>query len=121
MSGRLPLHVNQLNGVWGIDLRMALLPEKLNAAGYVSHQVGKWHCGAQTVGHLPVSRGFTSSLGYLGGETDHWTQAITYEFGAYVDLWDTDAPAYGQNGTYGGFMYARRAVEVIKVGLMLPP
>ena len=31
-----------------------------------------------------------------------------------VDLWDTDRPAYGQNGTYGDYLYFSRAVETIE-------
>eukprot|EP00035_Acanthoeca_spectabilis_P008980 m.161022 g.161022 ORF g.161022 m.161022 type:complete len:318 (-) comp14568_c0_seq5:674-1627(-) len=110
MSGRLPLHVNQQNGPWGVDLRMTMLPQKLAAAGYVSHLAGKWHCGMMTSGHLPVARGFNTSLGYLSGECDHYTQME----GGHVDLWDTKVPAYGKNGTYGGFQYSARAVEVVE-------
>ena len=52
LSGRLPMHVNQGNpqgmrmhaggGVGGIDLRMALLPEKLSATYQTRAVVGKW-------------------------------------------------------------------------------
>lgn len=63
-----------------------------------------------TSGHLPVARGFNTSLGYLSGECDHYTQME----GGHVDLWDTKAPAYGKNGTYGGFQYSARAVEVVE-------
>lgn len=33
--------------------------------------------------------------------------------GSNVDLWDTNQPAYGQNGTYGAFIYARRSLDII--------
>ena len=51
-----------------------------------------------------------SSLGYLGGSEDHYTQHI----GAGVDLWDTASPAYGQNGTYSAFLYTKRSVHIIE-------
>ena len=31
-----------------------------------------------------------------------------------VDLWKTDAPAYGYNGSYAGYMYTEEAIRVIK-------
>eukprot|EP01043_Picozoa_sp_COSAG02_P046064 COSAG02_NODE_4276_length_5559_cov_9.468132_5_plen_141_part_00 len=48
LSGRLPHHVNEQNrAVWqaggGVDLRMEILPAKLQRAGFATHQLGKWH------------------------------------------------------------------------------
>jgi hypothetical protein len=81
LSGRFPCHVNQRNGMpcpgcdgcdgGGIDLRMKLLPQKLGD-NYRSYMVGKGHIGSRSVGHLPINRGFTSHLGFLGGGEDHW-------------------------------------------------
>ena len=86
-SGRLPIHVNQVNHPpdypgGGVPLGMTILPEVLARAGYASHQVramlgwplglrpdacapqiGKWHCGMSSVARLPVNRGFNSSFG----------------------------------------------------------
>jgi arylsulfatase I/J len=54
LTGRLPLHVNQINlgggtanmsgTIYreGVDVRMTMLPKKLAASGYVSYQIGKW-------------------------------------------------------------------------------
>ena len=72
MSGRFPLHVNQGNPrcvgtKGGVDLRMALLPEKLKRAGYATAIIGKWHLGARSVHNLPVNRGFDYHFGFLGG------------------------------------------------------
>lgn len=53
MSGRLPLHVNQQNGPWGVDLRMTMLPQKLAAAGYVSHLAGT-ACAGSCSGNVPL-------------------------------------------------------------------
>eukprot|EP01047_Picozoa_sp_COSAG01_P001218 COSAG01_NODE_26_length_36857_cov_31.426166_23_plen_140_part_00 len=46
MSGRLPFHVNQQNHPpaspgGGVPLGMTTLADKLNASGYLSHQIGK--------------------------------------------------------------------------------
>ena len=77
LSGRLPLHVTQnnknnlLTNPGGADLRMALLPQKLRAAGYRSVAVGKWHVGARSTANLPINRGFDAHFGFLKGGEDH--------------------------------------------------
>ena len=73
--------------------------------------------GSSTPANLPVERGFTSSLGYMGGAEDHYSQIGDYkeggngslgaesdgdesdDFRSYgkggggiVDIWDTDKP-----------------------------
>ena len=53
MSGRFPLHVNQGNPrcvgpPGGVDLRMTLLPAKLQTQGYKTAAVGKW-CAQMTM------------------------------------------------------------------------
>jgi arylsulfatase A-like enzyme len=63
ISGRLPYHVNQENHPpaspgGGVPLEMTTIADKLNASGYLGHQIGKWHCGMSCTGHLPVHRGF---------------------------------------------------------------
>mmetsp|Transcript_36903 Transcript_36903/g.80960 ORF Transcript_36903/g.80960 Transcript_36903/m.80960 type:complete len:523 (-) Transcript_36903:110-1678(-) len=122
ISGRLPIHVNEANrnpqDVGGVDLRMTLMSEKLKAAGYATHQIGKWNVGSRAYGQLPTQRGFDSSFGYMGGGEDHYTQMGGYgavDFaGTVVDLWENDGPAYGQNGTYNAFHFAERAVKLIE-------
>ncbi|EGD73793.1 arylsulfatase [Salpingoeca rosetta] len=114
LSGRLPIHVNQENRPppvpgGGIDQNMTTLAEVLQRAGYATHQVGKWHCGMSSPDRLPVHRGFNSSFGYLSGAEHHYSQIRQ----GYVDLWRDTQPAYGENGTYGTFMYAREAERII--------
>ena len=114
LSGRLPIHVNQLlpgaiNNPGGIDLRMTLLPQKLKLAGYKTAQTGKWHCGARSELHLPVNRGFDSHFGFLGGGEDHYQNKGKQP----VDLWRDHAPAYGENGTYSCELYSAEALRVV--------
>jgi arylsulfatase I/J len=133
LTGRLPIHVNQLTACGKIlqgldytganisgkiypcsmaDARMTKLPEKLNRVGYVSYQIGKWHAGAYSDELQPVGTGFNHSFGYMSGDEDHYTQRNGGggEFGG-VDLWRDAEPAYGENGTsYGTFLWTNEAV-----------
>ena len=63
---------------------------------------------------LPVHRGFNRSLGFLTGAENHFTQAVSDPtFGGTIDLWEDDHPAWGQNGTYGTYIYTREAIATI--------
>ena len=93
------------------------------------------HAGSSAVGNLPVHRGFKSSLGYMGGAEDHYSQIGDYKekspdaysapaafgderddqvdyasmsagSGGIVDMWDTDGPAYGLAHTACFFVVA---------------
>ena len=86
------------------------------AVGCPLWQIGKWHLGGLYEWMLPVGRGFDSSLGFLGGDEDHYTQRMdrSADSGCTgVDLWNTSRPAYGLNGTYGCFTYTQEAVRVV--------
>eukprot|EP01084_Bolivina_argentea_P027872 51784_1 len=125
LSGRISYHVNERNNPscssnFGIPLNMTTISEKLvHESNYIAHQVGKWHLGMASISYIPIGRGFTTSLGYLvsGGE-DHYTQNYTQNSidnisCSGIDLWDTNTPAFGKNGTYGGYLYSNRAIEII--------
>jgi arylsulfatase A-like enzyme len=121
LSGRLPVHVNQNNNcndassMSGIDLRMTLLPQKLKQAGYRTAAVGKWHCGARSAANLPVNRGFDYHLGFLKGGEDHFQQnhCAGGPDATTIDLWQLESPAFGRNGVYSAFLYAKAAVQVV--------
>ena len=113
MSGRLPIHVNDQNaapniynpddpvsGFAGIPRKMTGLAAKLKNAGYATHQVGKWDAGMATPDHTPMGRGFQSSFGYYHHANDYYTEIVgSCNKTPIVDLWDTDQPAFGINGT----------------------
>ena len=50
---------------------MSLLSNKLAAAGFVSHFIGKTNIGFQTTKHMPIERGFASHVGFLYGAEDY--------------------------------------------------
>jgi len=75
-SGRYPSHVNDKNadvtaynpadpvsGFAAIPRNMTGIASKLKAAGYMTHQVGKWDAGMATWDHTPHGRGYDTSLG----------------------------------------------------------
>ena len=131
ISGRLPIHVNDENkqmnmynpndpvsGYAGIPRNMTGIAAKLKQAGYATHQVGKWHAGGATTDHLPKGRGFDTSFGYFNAANDYFTEVDGNCNGtAIVDLWDTDKPATGVNGTgpdkYEEALFAERLMEVV--------
>eukprot|EP00051_Salpingoeca_urceolata_P004675 m.66817 g.66817 ORF g.66817 m.66817 type:complete len:498 (+) comp13783_c0_seq1:60-1553(+) len=121
LSGRFPTHSGQDNSPAAtVDLRMHTIADKLASAGYSTHQSGKWHAGLFSSIQRPSGRGFYTSLGYMNGACDHWTQMDSevgckkMGYGATTDLWNTDRPGFGLNGTYGDYLYVGRAVETIE-------
>ena len=136
MSGRLPIHVNDKNaapniynpddkisGFAGIPRQMTGLAEKLKEAGYATHQVGKWDAGMATPDHIPKGRGFDSSFGYYHHDNDYYTEKVSIciynkTIAHPVDLWDTDQPAHGVNGTgednYEEALFRDHVLDVIK-------
>jgi len=131
MSGRLPIHVNdviynpniynpedKVSGFSGIPRDMTGMAEKLKTAGYATHQVGKWDAGMATPDHTPKGRGFDTSLGYFHHANDYFTETVgTCGKTHIVDLWDTDKPAYGLNGTgqdnYEEALFRDRVLSII--------
>jgi arylsulfatase B/arylsulfatase I/J len=55
----------------GVPMSFDFIPKVLKKAGYVSHQVGKWHIGFFDHDHVPVGRGFETSFGYMLGASSH--------------------------------------------------
>lgn len=113
MTGRLPYHVLQTTN--HVDRGFSMLPAKLKQVGYQTHQIGKWHLGLTNSWMTPVGRGFDSSLGYLQGSEDHYTQVASYADGCKgIDLYRSTGPAYGYNGTYSSFLYTREVDRVVE-------
>jgi len=107
MSGRNPIHVNVVNGdttlinpedpvsgYSGMPINMTSVANKMHAAGYKTHAVGKWDIGIASFYHTPAGRGFESWLGYFGHCNDYWSMldkcGMTTCDGtiSMVDLWE---------------------------------
>ena len=67
---------------------------------------------------VPVGRGFDTSLGYLAGAEDHWTQrgsGTVCDGTEPVDLLHNGEPAIGMNGTgFGGYHWRKEALRVVE-------
>ena len=114
LTGRLPLHVNQINRPpnvpgGGMPPNMTTLATLLKQVGYATHHAGKWHGGMSHAAQLPVHRGFDTSLAMLSGAADHYTNVRD----DYVDMWLNEAPAHGLNGTYSLYRYMDHALAAI--------
>eukprot|EP00730_Choanoeca_flexa_P005232 TRINITY_DN11911_c0_g1_i2.p1 TRINITY_DN11911_c0_g1~~TRINITY_DN11911_c0_g1_i2.p1 ORF type:complete len:521 (+),score=90.40 TRINITY_DN11911_c0_g1_i2:365-1927(+) len=125
LSGRLPHHVNQVNGdqdrqghktFAGVDVRMTTIAKQLQQRGYSTHQIGKWHAGTSSYFMIPEARGFNTSFGFLNGGEDHFNQSLSAFVKSLtaIDLWRNRGPAYGENGHYSAFMYTQEAVRLIE-------
>ncbi len=55
----------------GLPTNETTLANRLQAAGYATGLVGKWHLGAQPAMH-PLQRGFGEFYGFLGGAHDYF-------------------------------------------------
>lgn len=65
----------------GVPLTETFLGEKLQAAGYSTAMVGKWHLGMHMPQYLPTSRGFDKHYGILTGGGGHYTHlSVSQEF-----------------------------------------
>jgi arylsulfatase I/J len=126
-SGRLPVHVEQSLfspcSFGGVPRNMTAIGTKLQEAGYVTHQVGKWDAGMASPTHTPHGRGYNTSLNYYGHGNYMWTE-IEWGGGKSVnppiptngtiDLWDTDKPAHDLAGTgYEEYIFRARMKKIL--------
>ncbi len=79
MTGRYPMRHGLQVGVvrpwanYGLPLDERTLAQGLQAAGYVTAIVGKWHLGHFAPEYLPTRRGFTHQYGHYNGALDYFT------------------------------------------------
>ena len=106
LSGRWPIHVGEQRSIVhsdDIDLRWALISDKLRAAGYATHWVGKADTGFRSMAHLPTRRGFDSFTGFLGGSQSYTS----------ADRWADEGPMSADR-RYSTTLYGERALELVR-------
>ena len=79
-----------------------ILPEKLQATGYRTALVGKWHLAGQ-----PLDRGFDHFFGFLDGFADHFTGSKNYRLDR--EPFTGFGPDY-----YSSDQFTDRAIDFIK-------
>lgn len=105
------------SGKWGLNLTETLLSNVLKDNGYSPYVLGKWHLGHYSPRYLPTARGFIEHLGYLTGQTYHWSKKVP-GYNHIKDLIYADDECYfGYNGTdkhtYSTFLYRDKAIDLI--------
>lgn len=93
MTGRFPAragvpgNVSSSKGRPGMPETEVTLAELLQAAGYVTGHVGKWHLG-YTPETMPNGQGFQHSFGHMGGCIDNYSHFFYWNGPNRHDLWE---------------------------------
>lgn len=75
----------------GLPLTETLLPERLQAAGYVTGWIGKWHLGVAPE-FAPERRGFSETLGFLAGAHHYQKWQSSYKSGVTAPIERNGSP-----------------------------
>jgi arylsulfatase B len=103
------LHANvNIGEGFGLPETAVTLPELLQAEGYATHLIGKWHLAHREAEHHPLRHGFDHFYGHLGG----WIDYMTHEREGRLD-WERDGQAVVEQG-YATDLLADEAVRVIE-------
>lgn len=82
------------------------LPRALQAAGYATALIGKWHLGTEP-GARPWEQGFDTSYGALTGAVHPWSH--TYRKGPQERTWHRNGRRVDETGTHTTDLLAREA------------
>ncbi len=103
MTGRYPHRTGSIDtlewrGLERLALRETTLADLLQAAGYATGLVGKWHLGAFDPRYHPNARGFQEAVCFRGGMHDYYQWRLEYNDrvqradGRYLtDVWTEEA------------------------------
>lgn len=106
LTGRYPHRTGSIDTLewWGLErlaLRERTLANCLQAAGYATGLVGKWHLGAFDPRYHPLRRGFQETVCFRGGMHDYfqwrleWGETARRTDGRYLtDVWTQEAVAF---------------------------
>ena len=126
MSGRYPYHIGLQRGAlrptypYSLPLSITTIAQRLNATGYATHAIGKWHLGFCKWGYVPTERGFETFFGFYCGGQDHYTHRKKYRSEVFngtrvsgLDFRRNRRLVTNMNGTYSTEAFAAEAVSVI--------
>jgi len=95
---------------FGLPETVSTLGEELQARGYATHLVGKWHLGFSKWSMTPPQRGFDTFLGIYGACVGHYTK---YMWNFY-DLRRGHAGFYDDTKTHSTPFLAEEAIRLIE-------
>ncbi len=83
LTGRYPHRTGSIDtlewrGLERLALRERTLADHLQAAGYVTGLIGKWHLGAYDLRYSPTRRGFAEAVCFRGGMHDYYQWRLEY-------------------------------------------
>ncbi len=113
MTGRYPFRTGMQSAVipsagrYGLDTDEWLLPQALQAAGYRTSMVGKWHLGHADRKFWPRQRGFDYHYGAVLGEIDYYSHSAH----GVLDWFRDDVPVKEEG--YATSLLGDDAVRVI--------
>ena len=100
------------NTPYGLPADTPTLPGQLQAAGYRTVLVGKWHLGYPP-GYGPLKSGYESFYGNLGSGVDYFTHHDGVPPKGERDFWDGNSPV-NTHGYYTDLLSDRAVQEVMK-------
>jgi len=105
-----------------IPFENGFLSEVLNARGWNTYAVGKWHLtpseesdASGWKGRWPLGRGFERYYGFLGGETNQWYPGLIY------DNHPVEPPYSPEEGYHLSKDLADKAIEFVRDAKAITP
>lgn len=105
-----------------VPFENALISEVLNAQGWNTYAIGKWHltpadeCDASSwKGRWPLGRGFERFYGFLGGETNQWYPDLVH------DNHTVDPPGTPEDGYHLSADLTNKAIQYIRDAKAVAP
>jgi len=125
LSGRYPARAGFRARGRGIPGEWLILPESLQAAGYRTHHIGKWHLGSEPAAVRPLAQGFDHWYGFLEARALRGPGAdgeVVYRAPTYHNPWliEDDGPGVRVPGHLNDII-TQRAVDAIRAAPAEPP
>ncbi|XP_070542473.1 arylsulfatase B-like [Ptychodera flava] len=105
----------------GLPTWLTTLPDMLQAQGYTTYGIGKWHLGYCNDSYIPTNRGFDHFYGFYLGSVDYWSHRTSekgpYGTGKYngFDFRDDGERVEGEgiDGVYTSVLFKERLNKIV--------